>query len=196
MNFWHLQRLDSARPTGAFSRSFGLETLAQERRIRDAADLRAFCQSALFGVWTPFGAMLVKANYRCENAQIWRLDRELHAARAAIEARDGGRKSGKRLLQLARYRSRWNIARNGAPIFAASLDLALQTFAPSQTGAWRDYTHCGNFWFFGATSTADWIEAMWGNNRGPKRGLRGRQLAGRKRRKRRFRGFGVRPSRA
>ena len=102
MNLQHLQLLDSALPIGAFSHSFGLETLIQEQKMTDADDLRAFCQSALFGAWAPCDAMLVKANYECESSQIWRLDRELHAARVASESRDGQRKIGKRLLQLAR----------------------------------------------------------------------------------------------
>ncbi len=100
MNLQHAQLLDSALPIGAFSHSFGLETLVQEKRITSADDLRAFCQCALFGVWAPSDAMLVKANYECEAARIWRLDRELHVARAAFESRDGQRKIGKRLLQL------------------------------------------------------------------------------------------------
>ena len=102
MNLQHLQLLDSALPIGAFSHSFGLETLVQENQIQSAADLKRLCESALFGAWAPCDLMLVKANYECKNAQIWRLDRELHVARAASETRDGGRKIGKRLLQLAR----------------------------------------------------------------------------------------------
>ena len=50
----------------------------------------------------PCDALLVKANYDGDAERIWRLDRELHAARAAREARDGQRKIGKRLLQLGR----------------------------------------------------------------------------------------------
>lgn len=102
MNLRHLQLLDSALPIGAFSHSFGLETLVQEEKFVNADDLRQFCETALFGVWAPCDAMLVKANYELESAQLWQLDRELHVARAAFESRDGQRKIGKRLLQLVR----------------------------------------------------------------------------------------------
>lgn len=63
--------------------------------------------------------------------------------------------------EFARYRSRWNIVRAGAPVFASSLDLAPQTFAPQQLGAWREYTHSGNFWAFGPTLGENFIEAIW-----------------------------------
>lgn len=63
--------------------------------------------------------------------------------------------------KFTRYRSRWNITRDGAPVFASSLDLAPRNFAPQQVGAWQDYTHSGNFWAFGPTPSEDLIEALW-----------------------------------
>ena len=102
MHLQHLQLLDSALPIGAFSHSFGLETLIQEGQIRDANELRAFCETALWGTWAPCDAMLVVAAYRREDARLWQLDRELHAARAAHETRKGARATGKRLLELGR----------------------------------------------------------------------------------------------
>ncbi len=102
MQLRHLQLLDSALPIGAFSHSFGLETLVQEGQIKVADELRAFCESALFGVWAPCDAMLVVANYGCEPARLWELDQKLHVARSAFESREGQRKIGRRLLQLGR----------------------------------------------------------------------------------------------
>lgn len=106
MNFAHLQLLDSALPIGAFSHSFGLETLVQEGRVRTPDDLRAFCQSALHCVWAPFDAMAIKAVYLWANPEqferLWAFDGLLHVARAASETREGTRKIGKRLLGLGR----------------------------------------------------------------------------------------------
>ena len=102
MQLQHLQLLDSALPVGAFSHSFGLETLVQENQVQTAAELRAFCESALWGVWAPCDLMLVVANYQCKAEAIWQLDRQLHASRAASESREGARKIGKRLLELGR----------------------------------------------------------------------------------------------
>lgn len=106
MNFAHLQLLDSALPIGAFSHSFGLETLVQEGRICNAADLRDFCESALRNVWAPFDALAVKAVYLWNapenHEQLWAFDELLHVARAARETREATRKIGKRLLGLGR----------------------------------------------------------------------------------------------
>ena len=62
--------------------------------------------------------------------------------------------------EFARYRNRWNIARDGAPVFASALDLTPQKFDPQQLGAWENYSHCGNFWALGA-ALDDGIEAIW-----------------------------------
>ena len=63
--------------------------------------------------------------------------------------------------EFARYRSRWNITKNGAPVFASSLDLAPRIFNPQQIGAWGNYSHSGNFWAFGPTLSQDLIEEIW-----------------------------------
>lgn len=106
MNFAFLQLLDSALPIGAFSHSFGLETLVQEGRVRSADDLRAFCQSTLRAVWAPCDALAIKAVYRWSQPEhherLWALDALLHTSRASVESREGARKIGKRLLGLGR----------------------------------------------------------------------------------------------
>jgi urease accessory protein len=106
MNFAHLQLLDSALPIGAFSHSFGLETLVQEGRIASADDVRAFCQTTLHAVWAPCDAMAIKAVYQWATPehfeQLWAFDHLLHVARAPGETREGTRKIGKRLLSLCR----------------------------------------------------------------------------------------------
>ncbi|BCM90982.1 urease accessory protein UreF [Abditibacteriota bacterium] len=106
MNLAHIQLLDSALPTGAFSHSFGLETFVQSGRIQTAEHLREYAQTMLFGAWASGDAMAVKAVYEWAPAEkydeLWRLDKAMHIARTARESREGTHKIGKRLLTLAR----------------------------------------------------------------------------------------------
>ena len=100
----HLQLLDSALPVGAFSHSFGLETLVQNRDIRSLDDLHEYSQNMLFNAWAPCDAMAIKGVYHFVPQkrwdELWRLDRMIHMSRAARESREGQAKIGKRLLQL------------------------------------------------------------------------------------------------
>ena len=102
----HAQLLDSAFPIGAFAHSFGLETLVQEDIIATPDDLREYCETMLCGSWAPCDALAVKAVYQWtpieQLDELWDFDRALHLSRAACETREGQRKLGKRMLEMAR----------------------------------------------------------------------------------------------
>ncbi len=96
--------LDSALPIGAFSHSFGLETLVHDGRIRTRADLESYIRVMLMNAWAPGDCMVIKAVYEYgalgEWERVWRLDLRLHVQRAARESREGLHKMGRRLLKL------------------------------------------------------------------------------------------------
>jgi urease accessory protein len=98
----HAQILDSALPIGAFSHSFGLESLVHEAHITGGDGLRLFLQSALRGAWSSGDALLVKGAYTLEEPELWRLDGLLDAGRVSRETREGMRKMGRQALKLAR----------------------------------------------------------------------------------------------
>lgn len=102
----HAQLLDSAFPIGAFSHSFGLETLIQENQVTTPAQLQTYCETMLHGSWAPCDALGVKAVYEWtpQNRfdELWEFDTTLHLSRAASESRAGIRKMGKRLLETGR----------------------------------------------------------------------------------------------
>lgn len=100
----HAQLLDSAVPIGAFSHSFGLESLVQSGHINSLHDLREYSQGMLFGSWSTCDSIAIKGVYEFTPQQqwdeLWRLDLMLHCSRGARESREGMQKMGKRLLQL------------------------------------------------------------------------------------------------
>jgi urease accessory protein len=98
----HTQILDSALPIGAFSHSFGLETLIHEGQINGPNDLKIFLRSALYDTWSSSDALQIKGVYTLENSRIWELDALLDASRVSRETREGMRKMGRQALKLAR----------------------------------------------------------------------------------------------
>ena len=98
----HLQLLDSALPVGAFSHSFGLETLVEGGEVANSRDMEVFLDTMLHGAWAPMDALLVKGVYTLESGPLWELDARMHAARPARETREGLAKMGRQMLRLCR----------------------------------------------------------------------------------------------
>lgn len=99
----HVQLLDSAFPIGAFSHSFGLETLIQEGRVTTPHELGEYVETMLQCAWAPCDALGVKAAY-CylpinQDRELWAFDNALHLSWSARETREGQRKIGRRLLE-------------------------------------------------------------------------------------------------
>lgn len=103
LNYLRLLHLaDSVLPIGGFTHSFGLETLAEERRLT-VAGLESFLESwleecgAFEGRFCRLGHALA-SDFRA--ARWCRLNQELDAFKQARESREAGRALGRRLLYL------------------------------------------------------------------------------------------------
>jgi urease accessory protein len=100
-----LQFSDGVFPAGGFAHSFGLETYAQEGRVRDRRDLEAFVAAHLEGSAGPADAAAVALAVgiaRREDAGAWvELDARLDAMKTVPEFRAASRQMGRQALRVA-----------------------------------------------------------------------------------------------
>ncbi len=68
-----IQINDSAFPTGSFAHSFGMETYIQDRDIRNAEDLRDFCDMYLRHNLASTDAIIVQEAYRLAKKRIYKV---------------------------------------------------------------------------------------------------------------------------
>ena len=83
------------------------------------------------------------------------------ATLTASEIWGAGRVGRGERWQFERFSNRWNVHRNGAPLFASALDLAPAKFEPRSLGAWNTWTHSGNFWVWSEAANAAMEAAFW-----------------------------------
>ena len=100
-----LQIADGLFPAGGFAHSFGLETYAQEGRVRDATGLDAFITAQLEGAAGPGDAVAVAAATQLAAAGDvagWcELDARLDAMKAVPEFRAASRQMGRQTARVA-----------------------------------------------------------------------------------------------
>jgi urease accessory protein len=100
-----LQFADGLFPAGGFAHSFGLETYAQEGRVRDRAGLEAFVRAHLEGSAGPCDAVGVAHAARRaaagEAPALVLLDERLDAMKCVPEFRAASRQMGRQTLRVA-----------------------------------------------------------------------------------------------
>ena len=100
-----LQLGDGLFPAGGFAHSFGLETYAQEGRVRDRVGLEAFVTAHLEGAAGPGDAVAVAVAARLATAAdvaAWcALDARLDAMKAVPEFRAASRQMGRQTARVA-----------------------------------------------------------------------------------------------
>ena len=100
-----LQLGDGLFPAGGFAHSLGLETYAQERRVRDRVGLEAFVTAHLEGAAGPGDAVAVAVASRLAAAgdvAAWcALDTRLEAMKAVPEFRAASRQMGRQTARVA-----------------------------------------------------------------------------------------------
>ncbi len=98
------QLTDSFFPSGGFAYSWGLETFVSDGLIRNGKGLERFLRPFLQGVVARSDALVVKLAHeavgKSDLAEVFRLDRLLHAMKTARECREGSLQIGKQILRV------------------------------------------------------------------------------------------------
>ncbi|MBP2414746.1 urease accessory protein [Arthrobacter stackebrandtii] len=98
-----LQLSDSALPTGAFSHSLGMETHLHQGMVHDEDSFANWLTQFIRIQLVHSDGLAIRFVYEAESpAELFRVDREVHASALPREIREAGVKMGARMLDIAR----------------------------------------------------------------------------------------------
>jgi urease accessory protein len=115
-----LQLGDSLFPSGGFTLSHGLETMAEHHLVRDAASLRQWIEIGLRWQVAPSDGVAAAATWSAADDldEVAEIDRLLHATKLAREPREASERTGRQMLATLATVAGGSLTRYGRVVMA------------------------------------------------------------------------------